>query len=118
MNPVSFSRQPYKVTYFKDGVKQTIRRVPPPKLHNIMPKDEVILKTKKNADYLAGDEFTVKGINPRQPNTIHLENAEGESTFVSYRDLEVTDSFHFTDEEGNQVPVEEAPGANRYLLWP
>lgn len=118
MDSVRFNRQPYKVTYFKDGVKQTIRRIPPPKLHNIMPKDQVILKTRKNADYQEGDEFTVKGVSPRQPNTLHLQNEDGKSTFVSYRDLEVTESFHFTDDDGNQVPVEEAPGANRYLLWP
>ncbi len=118
MDEVRFSRRPYNVTYYKDGEQHTIRRVPPRKLHDIMPKDEVMLTTKKNVDFEEGDEFTVKNISPRQPNTIQVEDDEGRTTFVPYYDLEVTESFDFLDDDGKPVAANEAPVNNRYLLWP
>ncbi len=98
----------------KDGVKHTIRRQPPPKLHDIMPEDEVKLTRSKNADFKEGETLTVKGINPRQPNVLQLVNEDGLATFVDYYDakLETIRSAR------NGVEVLDMPINNRYLLWP
>ena len=111
---IQFNRQPYKVTYYKDGEKHIIRRRPPPKLHQLLPKDEVSLKLSKNADYQAGDEFTVKHINQRQPNVLQLENDSGQTTFVDYYDLNLEAKRALP---GGESPL-DLPENNRYLLWP
>lgn len=111
---IQFNRQPYTVTYYKDGEKHTIRRRPPAKQHDLLPTDEVSLKRQKNADYQAGDEFTVKHINQRQPNVLQLENAAGDTTFVDYYDLNLEAKRSLPDGES---PL-DLPQNTRYLLWP
>lgn len=112
---IKFDRTPYTVKY-KDmkGDIQSIRRRPPPKLHDMLPQDEVKLTRKKNDDWLSGHEFTVKHINPRHPNTLQIEDDDGKSTFVSFYDLNLErrraarDGVEALDLEVN----------NDYLLWP
>ena len=113
-DPIQFSRRPYNVVYYKDGVKQTIRRVPPPKLHDIMPEDVVELKVRHSADWEEGEEFTVRNINPRHPNTLQLEKDDGATTFVAHYDLELIDEVG--PREGGS-PLDR-PKNNKYLLWP
>ncbi|MBP9706948.1 MAG: hypothetical protein KBD78_04840 [Oligoflexales bacterium] len=117
MSEIKFDRTPYKVSYVdQKGQKQTIRRVPPPKLHEALPTDVVELTRKKNDDWDAGGDFVVKGINPRQPNTLQLENEDGQTTFVSYYDAKLIKknaAAHFQGEAA--MDLEEV---NRYLLWP
>lgn len=112
--PIQFSRKPYTVTYYKDGEKQTIRRRPPKKLHDILPKDVVELTHKKNDDWPVDSEYEVKHINPRHPNVVQLENDDGQSTFVSHYDLELKDAL---GDRGTDSPMDD-PERNRYLLWP
>ncbi|WP_141732300.1 hypothetical protein [Oligoflexus tunisiensis] len=111
---VRFSRAPYKVTYMKDGVQHTIRRRPPPKLHDMEVQDEVRLVHGKNDDFKAGETLTVKGINPRQPNVLHLVNEDGLSTFVDYYDAKLETMRG----PRNGMDVIDLPINNRYLLWP
>lgn len=111
---IQFSRRPYKISYYKDGVQKTIRRVPPPKLHDILPQDVVELKTRKNDDWPGGDEYTVRHINPRHPNTIQLEDDDGNTTFVSHYDLELTEEV--AARAGKRF--QDVPRNNKYLLWP
>ena len=114
MSDIKFSREPYTVTYYKDGERKVIRRRPPPKLHPMLPKDVVELSRSKNADFQAGDEFQVKHINQRHPNVLQLVNDDGVSTFVDYYDLELTERRAMR----NGLRPEELPENNRYLLWP
>jgi hypothetical protein len=114
MSEVRFNRAPYTVTYRQDGETKTIRRVPPLKLHDVVPDDLVSLKRSKNADFQAGDPFTVKQINPRQPNVLQVTGEDGVSTFVDYYDI------HLEEMRGTRDGVEplDLPINNRYLLWP
>ena len=114
MARVSFNQAPYTVVYYKDNVRQEIRRTPPPKLHDMWPQDKVTLKVGKNDDYREGDEFTVKNISPRQPNVIQLEDKQGKTTFVDYYDLNLEDAIG--EREG--VAPQDMPRNNRYLVWP
>ncbi len=114
MSEVKFNRTPYTVTYMKDGEKKTIRRVPPPKLHEMLPDDLVSLTRGKNADFKAGDEFTVKGINPRHPNVLQLTNEDGIDTFIDHYDLRLEEIRSTRD---GVEPI-DMPINNRYLLWP
>lgn len=111
---IKFDRKPYIVTYYKDGKKHTIRRVPPPVLHNMLPKDMVRLNRTKNADWKEGQVFSVKYINPKHPNVIQIEDKKGNSTFVPYFDLCLEDKVAMRN---GKLPIEE-PINNRYLLWP
>ncbi|MGE0172431.1 MAG: hypothetical protein AB7T49_06595 [Oligoflexales bacterium] len=113
-SPVQFSRTPYTVTYYKDGEKHTIRRQPPPKLHNVWPEDVVKLTTKKSDDFDAGENYKVKGINPRHPNVIQIEDSDGNSTFVPHYDVELKEAIGQRD----GVEPKDLPINNRYLLWP
>ena len=114
MSAIRFSRRPYTVTYMKDGERQTIRRRPPPKLHDVWPKDLVSLKETKNIDWEADDEFTVKHINPRHPNVLQLINDEGETTFVDHYQVELEEMIG----ERDGVKPQEMEVNNKYLLWP
>jgi len=110
---VKVAAKPYVVTYYKDGEKKTIRRQPPPQLHDFAPQDKVALNYKRNDDYPVGGTYTVKGFNPRHPNTIQVTNARDQSTFVSFQDLNLLQS---AKKEGDFDL--SAPENNRYLLWP
>ncbi len=112
--PVFFSRKPYTVSYYKDGEKKTIRRVPPPVLHDMLPTDVVKLTQTKNDDFKKDEEFTFKDINQRQPNTIRIQGEDGKETFVAYYDLQLEEAVH----PAHGVASKNSPERNRYLLWP
>lgn len=111
---IQFNRKPYKVSYYKDGELKTIRRVPPPKLHDMLPKDQVSLTASKNDDFQEGDKFVVKHINQRHPNVLQVTNEDGVSTFVDYYDLQLEAKRSFRD----GVDPIDFPENNEYLLWP
>ena len=115
MGDFSVTGKPYTVTYLRDGVKQTYRRVPPPKAHDALPTDVVKLTSKHSDDFEDGDKLTVKSISPRHPNVIQVENSSGQTTFVSA--FEFTVSEYNAPREGGKSPT-DAPGRNRYLRWP
>ncbi len=118
MSEIRFDRKPYNVTYVDlKGDQKTIRRVPPPKLHEMLPTDVVELTTKKNDDFQAGDQFTVKHINARHPNIIQIDDGDGNATFVPYFDLKLEPSGEMAPRDGQTAP-HEVPARNRYLLWP
>ena len=93
---------------------KTIRRVPPPKLHDMLPKDKVVLQQGKNEDFETGDEFTVKHINQRHPNVLQLTNEDGRTTFVDYFDLKLEERRATR----NGVSPLDLPENNSYLRWP
>lgn len=112
-------RAPYKVTYFKDGERHVIRRIPPVQLHKIRPGEAVTIDLKKNDDWDKGDEVKVKAISPRQPNVLHVEDEDGRTTFLDYFDV----VRHGTEKELDRMEQEEAarkadPIGSKYLLWP
>lgn len=111
----TFSRKPYTIKY-KDqkGEMQSIRRVPPPKLHDMLPTDKVSLNSKKNDDWDSGENFTIKGIAERQPNTIQIENEKGDYTFVSYYDLSLEEKIS----DARYEDPRDNPITNDYLIWP
>ena len=112
---IAFSRKPYTVRYTDlDGNQKSIRRVPPPKLHNMFPTDVVTLNTKKNDDWDKGDSYKVKAINQKQPNTIQVEKEDGDYTFISFYDLSLEERIgngRFDDPRDNPIN-------NQYLVWP
>lgn len=114
MPHITFSRRPYEVTYYKDGERHTIRRRPPPKLHNIWPEDVVSIVASKNEDWQEGDEHVVRNINHRNPNVIQLDNEDGGTTFMNYFDLELEEAIGPRD---GRDP-EDSEDLNRYLTWP
>jgi len=111
---IKFSQEPYTVRYNRNGEQKTYRRRPPPKLHEMLPSDLVVLTQSKNDDFKAGQGFTVKHINQRQPNVIQVTNNKGISTFVDYFDLRLEEMVAKRD---GMDPV-DFPQNNRYLLWP
>jgi hypothetical protein len=112
---IRFSREPYTVQYRDlNGQMQSIRRVPPPKLHGALPEDTVELTHKKSDDFPAGGEFEVSAINPRHPNVLQLKNDQGQTTFVEYFDTNLVEEN--AAREG--VAPRDRPVNNRYLLWP
>ena len=71
-----YDRTPYNVEYYKDGQKQTIRRVPPPKLHKIEEGDEaeidelVPLNVGEDEEDDSDEVLATEGFSP-------IEGAEG-----------------------------------------
>jgi hypothetical protein len=108
------SRKPYTVQYYKDGELKKIRRRPPEKQHILLPTDIVELKSKRSDYFEAGEEYELSHINNRHPNTLQLKNDDGQTTFVSYRDVELREAF--IPREG--VITADAAETQRYLLWP
>ena len=115
MDEINFSRKPYTVAYtdFHTGELVKIVRRPPPLLHEMLPTDIVELTTKKGDDFQAGDDFTVKHISYRQPNTIQIQDDDGNTTFVPSFDLELKGKVAYRG-----VARIDDERANRYLLWP
>ena len=113
---IRFDRTPYKVTYQDlNGKMQTIRRVPPMKVHDMLPTDIVELTQKKSDDFLEGDQVEVKNINPRHANTLQLINDDGETTtFMDYYELNLIDEV--APRRG--VDPRDKRSNNRYLVWP
>ena len=112
---IQFNRKPYTVSYMKDGVQKKIRRRPPPKLHEMLPQDEVTLTRKKNDDFQVDDSFKVKHINQRHPNVLQLENDEGKTTIVDYYDLKLERKL---GERSDGTLGLDLPENTKYLLWP
>jgi hypothetical protein len=46
-----------------------------------------VLPKSLSDDLKAGDELTVKSINPRHANVLKVENSKGQSTFISHYDM-------------------------------
>lgn len=110
-------RRPYSVVYYDDkGERQVIRRVPPPRLHPLLPKDEVRITHKRNDDWDEGDTVTVTATTERQPNTLRVERSDGRHTFLSHRDVELV----ARDGEAAAEVLGRDPESlgSRYLLWP
>jgi hypothetical protein len=117
-DPIKFDRKPYEIKYVdQDGKQQTIRRVPPPKLHSALPQDKVELTKTLSDHFENGDELAVKSINPRHPNILKVENAQGQSTFISHYDMLLKERLAPRGENGTVTP-EQFPERNKYLLWP
>lgn len=116
MSAISFPRRPYNVTYRSiDGEINTIRRQPPKKLHDILPEDVVSLSYKKNDDWEVGEEFEVKNVNNKQPNTVQIKNTDtNDYTFVPYYDLKIEEKVNFS----NYKEKRDIPQNNKYLRWP
>ena len=115
MNSIYFRRKPYN-TFYKDfhtGEVKKIKRRPPPKLHNMLPTDVVELKSKKNQDWEQGEEYKIKHLTYRAPNTIQLEDDDGLTTFVSSFDLDLVEKVAYRGET-----QADSPDANKYLIWP
>lgn len=118
MDALTFDRRPYTVSYYKDGKKLTIRRVPPPKMHDALPTDVVKLTRKHSDDFVNGGTYEVKHISPRNPNMLQITNKRGETTFVPYFE---TDLYR---KEADRTGMPGAPAraddpvSNGYLQWP
>lgn len=108
------NREPYTVRYYKDGEMKTIRRRPPPKQHLMLPTDIVELSSKRSDAFPTGEQYEIKHINNRHPNTLQLTNENGETTFVSYRDVELREAY--IPREG--LLTNDSAEKQRYLLWP
>ncbi len=115
IKPPTASNGAYNVTWSENGVKKTIRRIPPPRLHTMLPEDVVELTTKRSDDFLKGEDYEIKAINPRHPNTIQIKNSEGQTTFVEYFKLEPEEK-RILNADGT-VAINTAK-INKYLRWP
>ena len=113
-DPIVFDRKPYTVQYMENGEVKTIKRRPPPKIHDMLPTDIVELTKKRNDDWDLGDVREVKNINPKHPNTLQLVNDDGVTTFISCYDLKMNKMIAPRD----GVDIVEMPERNQYLLWP
>ena len=115
MSSIRFSRKPYTITYkdLRSGELRQIKRRPPPKLHDILPTDQVELLRSKNEDWQEEGIYTVKHINPRHPNVIQVMDEDLGTTFVDYFDLEIDEKVAFRGGDSR-----DDPRYNRYLTWP
>ena len=118
MSNVNTDRRPYIVKYQKDGKEHIIKRVPPRKLHDMLPQDEVTITRKKNDYWDKGDKVKIRNISGRQPNTLQVENSDGVTTFLSYFDV-----FFKGRKTADIIAEDEAkqakdPIGSKYLLWP
>jgi IMP cyclohydrolase len=87
-----------------------------------MPTDRVELKTRRSDHFRAGDEVTVKRINPRHPNVLQVENDDGQTTFISHYDMifEQKNAENPTIQStSSRNETEDAtPISSSYLDWP
>lgn len=114
-SPIHFKRKPYFVVY-KDlhtGELKRIKRRPPPKNHAALPTDMVELTTKRGTNWEKGEEFEVKHIGYRTPNTLQLKDDEGNTTFVSSFEVKLTKEVAY---RGPKTAKQKRMGA--YLTWP
>jgi len=118
-DPIKFDRKPYKVSYIdQNGIQQTIRRVPPPKLHAALPGDKVDITTTKSDDFRKGDTFSVKHINPRHPNVIQIQASDGRTTFLNFNEFKLNGVELEERDGGSGTKVLERSQTSKYLLWP
>ena len=125
-DPIQFTREPYTVKYVDlAGEVKSIRRVPPPKMHEALPQDVVEITSKKNDDFRAGDKVEVVGIKARQPNVLQVRNDSGQTTFLDYFDMRL-DEMKVSPYDGDKAPsnipkewYQDRPTTDsRYLIWP
>jgi len=118
-DPIKFDRKPYTVSYTdQNGVKQTIRRVPPPKLHAALPGDRVDITTTKSDDFRSGDSVSVKHINPRHPNVVQVQTADGRTTFLNFNEFRLNGvDIQESGSSGSNKSFERTQ-SSKYLLWP
>jgi hypothetical protein len=114
---IKFDRTPYTVKYVDlNGKQQSIRRVPPEKLHEALPTDVVTLTRKRSDDFTADNDYEVQYISPRNPNVLQLKKPDGNTTFVEYFDTELHEEGKVAFRNGED-PRERAINS-KYLLWP
>jgi hypothetical protein len=109
-------RTPYRVEYYKDGEKQVIRRVPPPKLHDYEVGDEVTIQRKKGDDWDLDDNVEVKDINRKHPNVLTTQKSNGDYTFIPYDDISLYKSH--LDGLNATMDGDLEDYNDKYLLWP
>jgi hypothetical protein len=119
-DPIKFDRKPYTVSYTdQNGVKQTIRRVPPPKLHAALPGDKVDITTTKSDDFRSGDSVSVKHINPRHPNVVQVQTSDGRTTFLNFNEFRLNGvELQESGSGGGAAKSFERAQNSKYLLWP
>ena len=81
-----------------------------------MPQDVVELSHKHNDNFQAHETYNVKHIGPKQPNTLQLVDDDGNTTFVSHRDIKVIEEVG--QREDGREPSGGEPIDSRYLNWP
>lgn len=118
VSELKFDRTPYTVRYQKDGVQHKIRRVPPPKLHDMLPGDEVTISRKKGDSWDKGTEVKIKHINTRHPNTLQIEDGDGKTTFLDYMDLNFKGREEDDIDSKDRKSIAKDPIGSQYLLWP
>jgi hypothetical protein len=117
---IEFSRAPYVVSYRSgDGEVKTIRRVPPPKLHEFQTDDVVTITRKRGDDWDVEQDVRVAGIAQRQPNTLMVEGKDGKHTFLTYSDVRA-EPKNLSDLAMREDFLEKQrdPIGSDYLLWP
>ena len=117
---VSTSRTPYNVRYrTSDGEVKTIRRVPPSRLHDMVPDDMVTISQKRSDNWTEGSEVKVVGVSARQPNTLWVEDSDGNRTFLPYTDVRGQPKSAADRELAEEIRERKKdPIGSDYLLWP
>lgn len=115
MDPISFSRKPYNVSYrdFHTGEMIHQRRLAPVKVHDMLPTDIVELSEGHGDDWEAGERSAIKHISYRQPNVLQLQKSSGDTTFVEYTDVNLIERVA----SRGKARIDDAK-LNRYLTWP
>ena len=123
MDGVTNDRKPYFVTW-KDaqGQIQRIRRMAPPKAHDLNVGDEATLDRRLGDDFSKGTKVSIEASNQRHPNILKLKNEDGQTTFVPYFDLTGNiRRFRIVDGERtlmtNQTSEDDYIDSS-YLEWP
>lgn len=117
---VSLKRTPYTVRYRTDeGEMKSIRRVPPPKLHNFVPEDVVTISKKRSDNWDSDEQVKVVGVSARQPNTLWVEKEDGRRTFLPYSDVRGVARSEADVEFAEDIRERRSdPLGSDYLLWP
>jgi hypothetical protein len=117
---VSQDRTPYNVRYrTSEGDVKVIRRVPPARLHDLMPDDLVTISNKKSENWDSGEEVRVVGVSPRQPNTLWVEKSDGRRTFLPYSDVQGPPNPQSGVEFAEEIRERRRdPIGSDYLFWP
>lgn len=114
------ARSPYYVRYrTAEGELKSIRRVPPAKLHDMVPDDVVTISRKRSDNWENGEEVKILGINPKQPNTLMVEREDGKTTFLAYTDVKSKPKSAADIEYAEELRERASdPIGSDYLLWP
>ena len=86
-----------------------------------MPEDVVELKRRKSDNFIDGDSVKVKHINPRHPNILKVENAQGQTTFISHYEMVVKQKVSNTTAIRDDSIDDKDSTSNidsSYLDWP